>query len=255
MNLSSLGVSSNEQKVFEELVYYGPFTAGEIAKRLHIPRPTSYLHLRNLRDKGLVCEVIKTGTTLFYNEPFEKVSLLISNQKNELDNLEKNLENFKTQAESNNPRSHEPHIKYFEGKEGIGQLLKDLLLFKDTETFAFWPISEMVKVLGYDFFVKHNQERIKRGISVRALWFEKTTLDSKKFPAFGQGQSHLREIRIAPEELESQLGYWCYKDRTIFLSSKKEGFGFIVNSRELVETMKTQFDFMWKQSKKYLDLD
>jgi hypothetical protein len=39
-----------------------------------------------------------------------------------------------------------------------------------------------------------------------------------------------------------------------FISSKKESFGFIVESRELRQLLKTQFDILWQMSKR-LEVD
>jgi len=40
-----------------------------------------------------------------------------------------------------------------------------------------------------------------------------------------------------------------YEDKTIFISSHKETFGFVVQSKDFAELMKAQFDAIWKTSK------
>ena len=44
------------------------------------------------------------------------------------------------------------------------------------------------------------------------------------------------------------MSYWIYADKVAFISSKKEGFGFIVHSRDFAGLQKVQFDEMWRVS-------
>jgi hypothetical protein len=45
------------------------------------------------------------------------------------------------------------------------------------------------------------------------------------------------------------MGYWMYEDRVVFLSSEREGFSFVIHSKEFAQMMKLQFEQMWKVSK------
>jgi hypothetical protein len=45
------------------------------------------------------------------------------------------------------------------------------------------------------------------------------------------------------------MGYWAYHNKVGFISSRKECFGFIVESVELRIMLKTQFDVLSKISK------
>ena len=60
--------------------------------------------------------------------------------------------------------------------------------------------------------------------------------------------AHLRRIRIAPLEIDFEMGYWIYASKVAFLSSLKESIGFIIESRELVEMMSVQHDIIWRLS-------
>jgi len=60
-----------------------------------------------------------------------------------------------------------------------------------------------------------------------------------------------RQARIAPAQIGFSLGYTIYGNTVRFLSSSKENFGFLVESNELAEMMKNQFEVMWGISKKF----
>ena len=58
-----------------------------------------------------------------------------------------------------------PRLQLFEGAEGLRQVLKDMLLYSNLETQAFWPIQHMLDVLSPDFFRYLNKERIKNNLA------------------------------------------------------------------------------------------
>jgi hypothetical protein len=62
-------------------------------------------------------------------------------------------------------------------------------------------------------------------------------------------EEHLRELRFAPKGMTWNMGYWMYENRVAFLSSEKEGFGFVIHSKEFAQMMRLQFEQMWKVSK------
>ena len=129
-------------------------------------------------------------------------------------------------------------------------ILKDMLLYRDIETKAYWPIKSMVEILGKDFFTSLNKERILRKIYTRAIWPENQSLDIKKNPYLGVGEKFFREIRIAPKEINFSMGYWVYGNKVACISSKNESFGFIIESKEFADMMSTQFEVVWEISKK-----
>jgi hypothetical protein len=47
------------------------------------------------------------------------------------------------------------------------------------------------------------------------------------------------------------MGYWIYGNKVLFISSRKESFAFIVESLELTQLLRSQFDFFWKNSKPF----
>lgn len=113
-----------------------------------------------------------------------------------------------------------------------------------------WPMSEMMKVLGPEYLEELNEKRIKRNIFLRAIWPEDKKLDTKKYPYLKGDEDHLRELRFAPKGMTWDMGYWMYEDKVAFLSSEKEGFGFVVQSKDFSHLMKIQFEEMWKISGK-----
>jgi hypothetical protein len=131
----------------------------------------------------------------------------------------------------------------------VRQVLNDLLWYENIETQALFPISEMVAFLGKEYFENHNRERIRRGIHINAIWPKSHAVSFKDQPALGSGKKFLREIRVAPKQMTWDMGYWNYADKVAVVSSRKEGFGFIISSKDFSQLLRAQFDLVWSVSK------
>ena len=243
-----LGLSSTSQQVFNELVSNGPATARQLAERISIPRPSVYDHLKILIQKGMVLERNEESKKIFAVDDVRNIEELLNDK---IKSLEKEKVEFNKSLPSLLKKTNfiEPRIKFYSGKEGVKQVINHIMLNRNTETILMWPMSEMMKVLGDKYLEELNVKRIQRNISLRVIWPQDKVLNSKKFPYLGTGEEHLRDLRIAPKGMTWDMGYWMYEDKVAFLSSEKEGFGFVIHSKDFANLIKVQFEEIWKNSK------
>lgn len=246
--LENLGLRDEEIKTFLFLLENGEQAVGALAKKTGLSRPSLYGFMRKLQKIGLVVESQKNGVKTFSASSKDKISSVFEEKISELQKskvvIEKAFNEIKGGRLSSGPR-----FQIFEGKIGLTQVMEDMLLYRDLVTKTYWPIKSMVEVLSAEYLSNHNKRRIKRNIYIQSIWPDKEKLDTNKFIFLGTGERYLREVRIAPKEVHSSMGYWMYGNKVIFLSSKKESFGFIIESTELVQTMSSQFDVLWNISK------
>lgn len=247
--LSKLGFNDGEIKTYLFVLESGEQTAGFIAQRLGLPRPSIYGFLERLISKGLIIESKKNSVKTFTASPVEKIGQIFDQ---EIDDLRSNKNNFNKilpELIKGQGKTFTPKFQLFEGKENVKNIIKDVLLYRNLETESYWPIKAMIDILGADFFRYFNKERIRRNIYIRAIWPDKQKVDIKKYPYLGVGENFLREIRTAPKDVNFEMGYWIYENKVSFISSKKECFGFIIESKEFADMMKSQFNSIWKVSK------
>jgi len=93
-----------------------------------------------------------------------------------------------------------------------------------------------------------NKKRVRNNISIRVIWPLDKSVDVKNDIFLAPGKEVKREVRIAPEGIDFSMGYWAYGSKVMFMSSRLENFGFIVESRELRQLIKTQFEVLWNIS-------
>lgn len=248
--LKDLGLSPEESNIYMALIENGGSTAGDIAKRYIMPRATLYGCLQRMTDKGLINRTLKKGVRYFVPASPEKISLMLQNK---LISAQRNYEDFqKILPDLMSQKGGylvNPKIQIFEGEAEVRNILGDMLNYKDMETCSYWPIKSMVKHLGEEFFYNHNKTRIKNNLYTRAIWPEKEVVDIASHPYLGFGAGFKREIRIAPKEIDFVMGYWMYANKVAFLSSKMESYGFVIESLEMVEMIKSQYEIVWNLSK------
>ena len=242
-------------KMYIALLEGGTTPAGNLAKRAGVPRSSLYGILHELAQRGLVVQSERQGVKIWYAEPPQKIQTIIDQ---EIDTFEKTRGALGTllptlQSKYRNDLVN-PHFQFFEGKDGIKHVLNDILLYENIDTEAFWPAREMIEVLGAEFLSQHNKKRIRRNIRIRTIWPEGRSKDDsantvKQNPFIGSGEAFKRMIRVAPKGIKSPMGYWAYKDKAAFVSSKNEGFGFIIQSADFRKLLQTQFEVLWRISK------
>ena len=246
--LEKLGLKDEEIKTFLFLLENGEQTAGNLAKKTGLSRPSLYGFLKKLQGSGLVIESQKNGLKTFSASSQDKVKAVLEEQINELEKGKSDIDTLFSQIQKGGVAIN-PKFQLFEGKEGVKQVLKDMLFYRDIETKAYWPIRAMIEILGEEFFRSHNKERVARNIYTHAIWPENQKVSVKDHPYLGSGEKFLREIRIAPKEISFSMGYWIYGNKVACISSKKESFGFIIESKEFAEMLTSQFEMVWKISK------
>ncbi|MBI1300896.1 MAG: hypothetical protein GC137_04465 [Alphaproteobacteria bacterium] len=248
--LLSLNFSAEESKIYLKLLETGPVAAGALAKKIGMPRASLYGFLDKLVEKGAVTQSLENAVKIFIAEQPEIITRLFRDKIEKLQEHQKAYEKIIPKLKEKSPTNlSKPRFEFFEGKDGVQNVLRDLLLYSGIETQSFWPIKAMVDILGADFFEHHNKVRIQNKVSVRALWPIEHVIDMKTHPYLGSGKDFLREIRIAPENVNFTMGYWIYANKIAYLSSKHESYGFIIESREMVDMQKAQFEAIWSLSK------
>jgi sugar-specific transcriptional regulator TrmB len=204
--------------------------------------------LARLKAKGLVHESSHLSVKLFSAAEPEVVSQLFSQQLEALEASQTQFQKALPSLKRATGRYSAPKVQVFEGAEQLRFALKDMLLYYDLHTEAVWPQKKMVELLGGAFFEHFNRERIKNRLTTRAVWPKAQSVPLKEHPYFGSGPEFLREVRLAPPDMDFSMGYWIYGRKVVFVSSIQESVGFVAESEELAHTLRSQFELLWSTS-------
>jgi sugar-specific transcriptional regulator TrmB len=238
-----------EKEVFQICLASGMLGATALAKKANISRTAVYDVLESLLKNGLISESQKGGVKVFVVQKPEIIELLIEEKQNEVSAAKIALSAFKNEYYSGD-KSIKPRLQIFEGQEELRQMMKDMLLYRDITAYVLWPVEKIIKLLGSDFYREFHKKRAERNIRIKVIWPRSQMVVKTKYDFLKDDVELKREIRIAPKNIDFSLGYTIYANTVRFISSEKENYGFLIESQEMAEMMKQQFEIIWTTSKK-----
>lgn len=237
-----------ERRVYEKLLSEGILGASELAKQVGISRTSVYDLLEHLIGEGLVYETQQAGIKKFGPQPPDKVALLLEERDKEIALAKESIKNLNVEYQKAAQKVG-PRLQMFEGRQELQQMMKDMLLYSNITVQAYWPIMRVVELLGPTFIKKFNEDRINQNIHIEVLWPQKQIPSSSKYPHLASGKEFKREARILPKGFDFSLGYTTYGNSVRFISSSKESFGYIMESAEFAEMVRSQFQLIWQTAK------
>ncbi len=242
----NFGLKREHSDVYLALLNGGIMPVGKLAKHLDIPRTTIYGLLKDLAQNGLVIQNEKSDLKLWQAVPPETIKTFLNEKINALENTRTGFESILESLQKSQKTDFiSPKFHYYEGAEEMKMMLKDVLMYNKLETELCWPVKDILKLVGEEFLADFNKKRIRSNIHIKVIWPMDKAENVTDNAFLAPGKEVQREVRIAPAGVDFSMGYWAYGDKVMFMSSKAENFGFIVESRELRQLMKTQFEVLW----------
>ncbi len=249
--MSQLGLTSEETNIYLALLEYGGDTAGNISKKTGLKRSTLYGILQKMTDKGVIKRSLKQGTRFFSAETPENLYTQFSKKINHLQKAQEDFQEILPKLNQlSKDKNFKPKIEVFDGINAVQNIMQDVLLYRNLEILTLWPIKPMIKMLSSEYFRWHNIQRIQNNLFIKAIWPDSQAVSIKEHPYMGHGEKHLREIRVIDGEINAQMGYWIYGNKIMYLASHLEAFGFIIESADMVQLQKDQWQILWNRSKK-----
>jgi len=241
--IKNLGLSDKEAAVYEAILEIGSSTIQPISKQSGIKRTSIYYFINHLVELGLV-EVAKVRGRLCYKAlpPTRMISL----QQQRLAELQESLPQFMSIY---NVSTNKPKISYYEGPEQIKNIVLEETRCKK-EALYIWPAKDVMDSIGGTEFMEIlDRRRKENGTFLKLIRFR-----DKEIPFYRFDQTEkqdLREIRYAPAGTTFPMAIAIYDTGKVgFLTTRKEGFGIMIESEELVQAMRFLFELFWEQSEK-----
>lgn len=245
--LEFLGCGDHERKTLDTLFGFpNGASVVEISKKTNTTRTTIYGHVESLFKKGLLKKLSRNKTTIYAPQPTGVLKEMFDEKIESLKKYSRIINNLLV----NENLVSVPKFSVHEGKKTPNPILLDMLRDSE-EIFSIWPIEIMLDVIDPEEFEYFHKQRIKRGIKLNVLWSEDAKIKLSDHPFLDPENNSLREIRILPKGLNPGVGYSVYGTKVSMISNNNESFSFIVESQEFSKTLKNQFDYLWRLSRKY----
>lgn len=240
--LIKAGLSEKQAKAYISNLEIGKSMAADIAKRANIKRSTIYGILDDLIRMGLVSYSQK-GKKRFFKAQDPRVILDI------LDSNRKSFENILPDLNKiHSIYKLKPSVQFFEGREGIKRIYEDTLNCKYKKIYQVVKVNDFVKFPGEDFSKEYINKRAAKGITAYAIHPREGDLHND---FYGENSSELKRIvRYVNRDIFHTSMTMIYDYKVAVISTEKEGFGFIIESKDFSQTMQGYFDYMWETAEK-----
>lgn len=240
--LRRLDLSDFQQTIYLSLLTEGQATARTLAARTGMTRPSVYDQLKSLIALNLVVELDIDGKAEFAAADIKYLDALLEDK---IDRLEQSRAFLSEALPSLIDSLHTvtPKVRFFEGSDGVKQLLKDIMWHDKSTLQVLWPADKMNQVFDNLFLKWFDERRLKRQLTIESLWVSDTKNISDTL--FTAGTHDAR--RVLKKNIS--MGTIIYDSKVAFISSHAEAFGFIVESNEFAQSEREKFGALWQLAK------
>lgn len=246
--LQEIGMSENEAKLYVVLLRYGQQPITFLSKKAGLNRGLGYVLLHSLLEKGLVTKSSKGKVLSFAALEPSQLLTYLENKKKEIDQKKEHVQSMLGQLTAiQNPLTSKPKIRFFDGRQGAKTVLETILNAETKTLQAFLSVRDIIDFVGEDFIRNFMESLAKREHTVEAIRTQEKkmekTLDTNNY--FITDNKQHRAIRFASPELTFPMTIFLFDDKVAIISSPKEDFALIIESKEYVEMQKKLFQMLW----------
>ncbi len=242
--LESFGLSRKEAEVYFALLELGRSTVSVISRNAGINRTTGYDILNSLESMGLVRISGKEPKQEYVAESPDSLIALLNKHLQETQRNLVEASAFVPKLKSMHKAEERPHVKFYEGEEGLKKVYEDTLT--STEPIrAYASVEDMHEGLkGY--FPRYYERRAGKGISIRAILPDNA---AGKERALHDHEEARESALVSHEEYGFHPEINIY-DNKVMIASWREKLGIIIESGEISDAMKRIFELAWAQAKR-----
>lgn len=250
-SLVEAGLTQDQALTYEILIQNGPMQASRIHRKSTLSRPLIYKVLGDLEGLGLVekdennspVATFKAAHPLKLKEILDRRFEAAQHAKSAMEGaISKLISDF-------NLVSGKPGIRFYEGKEGVREVINDALTSK-TEIYSYVDIETIereIPEISRDFA----KARIKLGLKKRNIGID--TPENRK--AIEDYFTEVTEERLIPWKSPSfGTVMQIYDNKVSYLTLGEQMIGVIIADPHIFEMHKALFEFTWSSPQTYRSL-
>lgn len=240
VNLSELGFTEKEEKIYLALLALGSGTVIDVAKESGIKRTTVYNLLPLLVEKGFVQTAVSKGKRTYFVEDVRSLERPVQEHLNRIHEIIPELEAL------HNILPTKPKIRFYEGEGGVMDFFQDTIDSVPAGSVIYEMIGPRAfyEKLPKRFAEEYVPNRMKKKIAIKII----ATLSGMAEEMKRRSQAELREIRFV-DSLDFEAGLLIYGKKVGLISLKGSFMGVTIESVPIHVMMKTAFEMMWENLK------
>lgn len=233
--LRSIGISEDEEKIYTHLLKEGHSKVTSLASELNMARTSLYRFLDLLQRKGLVSQIIEENVKTYSATEPKRLLDIVKETEVEIKEFVKNLENSKKESKE------DVSVKVFKGNEGIKSVMadiiregKDYIMIGQGENF----MEEELFTFSHQWVMKIEKKKINGKLLGTKEMFKNVPISSTE------------KKKYLAKELVPKIHMVIYGNKTIQIIWSKIPYSILIENKEIAESNKIYFDYLWKMAKK-----
>ena len=234
--LSVLGLTEHQSRIFLKLIKEPGLTVSQISKKLRIDRSFTYNILDRLMDKGFVGVIVKNRRQCYFpSDPNLYIKELDEKRDASIKVIEE-LKLLKNQSKTNRT------IRTYEGTDSLKVLIRELIAEKKFALLGGGGVLKTIDNLKYG--MPHYVKEIKsKNIQGRVIATEKNIPRIKPI---------IKETRVRVKTIErkpTQANFVVFGDKIAIYTNYEEPYIIIIEDGQVAKSLESYFEYLWKIAK------
>lgn len=241
--LTNIGLSEIEAKVYLAALAINNATADKISKYAEINRTATYPVIEKLKKRGFAGQVKIKGKTVYRPVSPEKIIDFLEERKKGFENVIPELKSIFELSQGN------PIVTFYEGKDGLKTVLNSIL--KETNEVLIFGDGDSFYSSIADWADYYSNKREKKLVKSRII-LKGTPRAIKAAKALTKEGNKFTKIRVLPESYKIDYsGFDVYNNKTILYSFSKQDVAVVIESKIISQMMRTIFEILWDIAENY----
>jgi len=238
-NLSKLGFSPSEIKIYVHLLKTGTSYANRISSETKINRTNVYEALDRLISKGVVSYITKNKVKWYEARSPESINLFIKEKEEELNDTKSAISHDIDHLKKLIPKDYRSlEANVFVGKKGLKILFEEILDIKKPISVLAARKLQLRSFFGPYFYLWHKR-RVEKRIPHRAI-FPKSMRDNVEQFNFKYFKS-----KFIDDKYKSPTTTFIYGDNCLFIQWLKEPIAIKIQNKEIAKSHLNYFNMLW----------
>lgn len=241
--LSYFNLTESEAKTYLACLKVGKGTAYEVAKLTNLKKPTVYVHMESLADKGLVTTQQQSGRTHYIPVSPRQIVKTWKGRVEALEAIQPDLNVYYRQS------SYQPKVQVFEGQNGVDAVYNELppLESKGDEVLLFGSVNALRA--GFDYLIPRWERAFKNKKNpMRELLYSESGIEDY-IEKRRQFENQNYQMRMLEGQSFGKTDNIIWQNKIAIFSLDKELFVTIIESEEIVKTYIALFDAAWDSAR------
>lgn len=231
--LQHFGLNKKQASIYLALLELGQSSAPTISKKSGVKRPTTYVILQELRQRGLLTEIPKKSKTLYTAKSPE---MLLAERKEQNEEIRIAMPEILALY---NAKSEKPKVRFYQGEREVLDLYHKEI-FQEKEILFIASIESIPEnIMGS--IVRHIPKIQKGEIVIREI--QQGDPVSQAFKK--KYANEFWTIKTAPEEFQLPTDNAIYGNKIAIFSYKSEPMAVVIESEDVAKTYRSLFEMAW----------